>query len=213
MPCTLIRLGILQLFVRLKKPTKRGARQIWNKHNFLKALLCTTLPTLFSTGHLREPRRTLYRTWTDKPNGPYLPEGWPADRCAQRQHDEDCANGLWLQNLRGDAWPAYGDKQLFAGKSSKNLERAVDALQNGIWEIRSTYKNGTTPHTRDTEALRRVRSAFWGQSTHYVDYRRRLQYLKIWIDPLILFRFSDITPTFRARCFWEDICLSAMILS
>ena len=124
---------------------------------FLEGFALHYLTDLFSTGHLREPRRILHKTWTE--DEPDLPDPYPADHCAQRQHDEDCANGLWVRNRRGDAWPAYGDKQLFNGKSAKNRDRAITASQSGVWEIWQTYKDGIIPPVEDFEALKRVRSA------------------------------------------------------
>lgn len=129
---------------------------------FLEGFALHYLTDLFSTGHLRESRRILHKMYLNESDPPDQPdiEFYPADRCAQRQHDEDCANGLWVRNQRGEAWPAYGDKQLFSGKSAKNLKQAVSASQSGIDEIWDTYRNGIIPPTESFEALKRVCSSF-----------------------------------------------------
>ena len=129
---------------------------------FLEAFALHYLTDLFSTGHLRESRRILHKMYLHESNPPDSPDlkFYPADQCAQRQHDEDCANGLWVRNQLGEAWPAYGDKQLFTGKSAKNLEQAVSASQSGIEEIWDTYRNGIIPPTENFEALKRVCSSF-----------------------------------------------------
>ena len=148
--------GHIAALRQAKKAKETGSSSDLKQAYFLEGFALHYLTDLFSTGHLREPRRILHKTITDEPA---LPEFWPADRCAQRQHDEDCANGLWLRNRRGEAWPAYGDKQLFNKKSDRNRDQAIDASQSGVSEIWLTYKDGQIPPVEHFEALKRVRSA------------------------------------------------------
>lgn len=71
-------------------------------------------------------------------------------------HDEDNANGLWVTNQLGESWAAYGDKQLWSGKSAQNLLRVVRAAQAGVDEIWNTRNSGTIPTTSDFVALKMV---------------------------------------------------------
>ena len=139
---------------------------------FLEGFALHYLTDLFSTGHMREARRILHKTYLNEPEQPDRPDLdlYPADLCARKQHDEDCANGLWVQNQVGDAWPAYGDKQLFTGKSAKNFQQAVSASQSGILEIWDAYKSGIIPPTECFEALKRVCSSFLGRSQRHADH-------------------------------------------
>ena len=130
---------------------------------FLEGFAQHYLTDLFSSGHMREPRRILHKTYLGAPKQPSQPdiELYPADLCAQKQHDEDCANGLWVENQLGEAWPAYGDKQLFTDKSAKNFQQAVQAGQSGILEIWNTYKGADIPSPQNYEALKRVCSLIY----------------------------------------------------
>ena len=193
-----------------KKANETGKFSDLKEAYFLEGFALHYLTDLFSTGHMRDPRRILHRTWTGEPGEPGVPEFWPADRCSQRQHDEDCANGLWVQNQRGDAWPAYGDKQLFTGKSAKNLERTVRASQSGVDEVWKTYQDGIIPPPGEFEALKRVCFPLSDQSGCHADHGWRLQSLTIWISRLTLFLFLNTTPTFQVHYFSGKIWLSAM---
>ncbi|KAJ7153772.1 hypothetical protein C8R46DRAFT_912225 [Mycena filopes] len=123
---------------------------------FLEAYAQHFLTDLFSSGHLRTPRRVLHRNLLgDDPEEGIEP--YPADRCAQMMHDEDCANGLWVRNARGDAWATYGDKQLWSGKSNQNMRQAVKAAQAGVDEVRNTRDIGVIPAAKDFAALQLVR--------------------------------------------------------
>ncbi|CAL1694606.1 unnamed protein product [Somion occarium] len=129
------------------------------KAYFLEAFAQHFLTDLFSTGHLRAPRRILH--WTYFGNGPADPKQpnvdvYPADRCAQKMHDEDCSNGLWVSNQEGDSWAAYGDKQLWSGKSARNFLQALKAAQSGLLEVWNTKQTGTIPKVADYKALKLV---------------------------------------------------------
>lgn len=82
------------------------------------------------------------------------------DRLTQLQHDEDSANGLWVQNKRGESWPAYGDKQLNSEKSKRNFEQARNASQGSINEVWNAYKNNNIPDPEEFQALQKVHDRF-----------------------------------------------------
>ena len=127
---------------------------------FLEAFALHYLTDLFSTGHLRVPRRKLHRTYFDEPEEQgFFDWLYPADSLARRQHNEDSANGLWVRNKLGDAWPAYGDKHLYNGKSGKNHQQVIRAAQVSISEIWDTYSSGVEPDPGDFKALQIVSGA------------------------------------------------------
>ena len=118
---------------------------------FLEAFAQHYLTDLFAGGHTREPRRILHWTYIDGDVG--LPSPYPADRCAQKQHDEENANGLWVTNAIGESWASYGDKELFSNKSTPNFGQAVKACQAGVAEIYGAFRTGTAPSTANYAAL------------------------------------------------------------
>lgn len=123
---------------------------------FLEAFAQHYLTDLFAAGHQRTPRRVLHRNfWGDIPENPEIPDLYPADLCAQKMHNEDNANGLWVNNRLGESWASYGDKQLFTAKGAESLRHAVMAAQSGIDEVWTTYQTGNMPDP-DFEALKRV---------------------------------------------------------
>lgn len=125
---------------------------------FLEAFACHFLTDLFSTGHMRTPRRLLHYTYFAG-IGPGVNDGedvesgglvalsnplWKADQCARYMHDEDCANGLWVTRARGKAsWPAYGDSQLFSPQGYIDFDAALDAAQTGANEVWKVFESGT----------------------------------------------------------------------
>ncbi|KAJ7878126.1 hypothetical protein B0H14DRAFT_1655844 [Mycena olivaceomarginata] len=127
------------------------ADEIMKEAYFLEAYGQHFLTDLFSSGHLRTPRRALHSTLTMS-EGPRTfaalssPETlYPQDFCARRMHDEDCANGLWVRNSKGKGWAAYGDKQLLSAKSNQNFQMALNAAQAGLDEVWETRLNGNIP--------------------------------------------------------------------
>jgi hypothetical protein len=104
---------------------------------------------MFSSGHIRTPRRLLHST-------SFTIDKYPGDQCCKAQHDEDSANGLWVTNAAGDSWAAYGDKQLGQGRSGKNRQMVTSASQAGIDEIYETYKSGQVATFNEFKALRKA---------------------------------------------------------
>jgi hypothetical protein len=124
--------------------------EIMKEAYFLEAYAQHFLTDLFSSGHLRTPRRRLHKN--------SLLHLYLVDQCAKLMHDEDSANGLWVRNKRGDWWAAYGDKQLWSAKSNQNYRMAVKAAQAGLDEVRETYVKGKIPAADQFSALELVRA-------------------------------------------------------
>ena len=135
------------------------------------------LTDTFSAGHLRVPRRILHTSVsspspvavapnrlrptesasTARPTYPYSSAALGGqDRLAGYAHDEDCANGLFVENALGEQWPAYGDNQFFSEKAIANLAQARRACQEGIDEVYQVFKSGITPDASDFGALKLV---------------------------------------------------------
>lgn len=94
----------------------------------LEAFACHFLTDLFSSGHLRTPRRALHT-----PNQ-------ASDLCAQRMHDEDSYNGLSVQNAAGASWTAYGDKRLNDTVNTQNFGIARQVVQMSLNEVINALK-------------------------------------------------------------------------
>ena len=97
-----------------------------------EAFACHFLTDLFSSGHLRTPRKALHT-------------GNPAsDPCSQLMHDEDCYNGLVVQDSGGNPWTAWGDKRLNDPVNQANYARARAAVQASVDEISAVIATGKT---------------------------------------------------------------------
>lgn len=117
---------------------------------FIEAYGQHFLTDAFAAGHIRTPRRILHSTSLDL-------NLFPGDRCNQKQHDEDGANGLWVSNLDGDSWASYGDKQYNQGRCAKNRQMVNTASQISIDEIWEAFKTGAIVNATQYGALRKVR--------------------------------------------------------
>lgn len=118
------------------------------------------LTDLFSAGHIRVPRRAMHSKWPLFAQSGIFEKVYPADQCALLQHDEDCANGLWVTNALNQSWAAYGDKQLLDGRSAKHLQFVSEASQLGVDEIYQAYQQKKMVHTTDFAALKKVCQCF-----------------------------------------------------
>jgi len=98
---------------------------------FLEAFACHFLTDLFSSGHLRTPRKTLH---TNNP---------AADLCSRLMHDEDCYNGLVVQDNSANptSWTAYGDKRLNDTLNAANFTRARKAVRASLNEVINALHN------------------------------------------------------------------------
>lgn len=116
---------------------------------FTEAYAQHYLTDMFAADHLRPPRRVLH---SDSFDGSWM----PGDRCTQKQHDEDGANGLWVTNKEGQSWSSYGDKQLAQGRSAKNRQMVRSACQASVDEIWDTFRTGNKPEPESFKALQRT---------------------------------------------------------
>jgi len=91
------------------------------------------LTDLFSSGHMRSPRKQLNDTVTPASAGGLL---------TRYMHDEDSANGLYVQNMRGNQWKAYGDKRYFDMVDVTNTILVNGAAQLSADEIFQAFVSG-----------------------------------------------------------------------
>lgn len=91
------------------------------------------LTDLFSSGHMRSPRKQLNDTVTPASAGGLL---------TRYMHDEDSANGLYVQNMRGNQWKAYGDKRYFDMVDVTNTILVNGAAQLSADEIFQAFMTG-----------------------------------------------------------------------
>jgi hypothetical protein len=102
------------------------------------------LTDLFSSGHLRTPRKELYDNCTIHTVGSLL------SRC---MHDEDSHWGLTVHNANGETWVAYGDKKLLDEGDETNLKRVEAAVQASADEVWQAYDSQGVPATMGALAL------------------------------------------------------------
>ena len=101
------------------------------------------LSDLFSTGHLRTPRKELYDTITPSTVGSLL---------ARYMHDEDSHWGLAVRNRRGNRWKGYGDKRYGDTVASMTRNLVHDAVQLSADEVFGAYDRGHVPDDPDEYA-------------------------------------------------------------
>ena len=143
----------------LQQAVKGSSKANLKEAYFLEAYGQHFLTDTFSAGHLRAPRRILHSTSPLK-HQPRDPDRlfalWPGDQCCRDQHDEDCANGLWVTNALGESWAVCGDKQILDGRSAKNLQYAIQASQRGVDEVWKTFETGVIPQPSEFSALEKA---------------------------------------------------------
>jgi hypothetical protein len=91
------------------------------------------LSDLFSSGHLRTPRKELYNATTIGATGSLL---------SRYMHNEDSRCGLNVSNQRGEVWRAYGDDRYFDTVNNENKIRVNQAVQVSVDEIFNTFLTG-----------------------------------------------------------------------
>jgi hypothetical protein len=106
----------------------------------MDAFACHFLSDLFSSGHMRTPRKELYETVTPSYVGSYL---------ARYMHDEDCCWGLNVQNQQTQQWKAYGDKCQSARSSRCIRPRrpTIPARPSPIFRTFSSFPTGSSMTT------------------------------------------------------------------
>jgi Tectonin domain len=91
------------------------------------------LSDLFSSGHLRTPRKELYYATTIGATGSLL---------SRYMHNEDSRCGLNVSNQRGEVWRAYGDDRYFDTVNNENKIRVDQAVQVSVDEIFTAFLTG-----------------------------------------------------------------------
>lgn len=91
------------------------------------------LTDMFSSGHLRVPRRQLYEQSSFASVAGLL---------AKQMHDEDGRVGLMAENHAGATWKMYGDGMLFVAGAEKNKDTVSQAIRTSIAEVANAFKNG-----------------------------------------------------------------------
>jgi hypothetical protein len=98
------------------------------------------LTDLFSSGHLRVPRRPLaqdFDTWSGlKAAGSLM---------AKFQHDEDSRFGLFVRNSIGRCWKCFGDGHLLTLPGDRNASMAWEAIQESMAEVWVAFRDVTAP--------------------------------------------------------------------
>jgi len=87
------------------------------------------LTDAFASGHMRVPRVLLARSAPLSVLG-----GFPS----RDMHNEENAHGLWVENLAGDVWHAYGDDHL--GDNPVHLSLAAAALGRSVRRIYRAWR-------------------------------------------------------------------------
>jgi hypothetical protein len=94
------------------------------------------LSDLFSSGHVRTPRKELYETVTPSAAGSYA---------SRFMHDEDSCWGLKVTNAAGQSWTAYGDKRFFDSVNADNASMVEQAVQVSANEVWNAFVSGNPP--------------------------------------------------------------------
>ncbi|AMQ85453.1 hypothetical protein [Pseudomonas glycinae] len=103
------------------------------------------LTDLFSSGHLRVPRKAMAAAVTPSDLGSLI---------TRFMHDEDSKFGLKVRNGHGEQWRAFGDKRYFDATDADNRNQVNRAVQDSADEVYAAYSTGNVPTTFN--ALQRV---------------------------------------------------------
>ncbi|CAN9377342.1 unnamed protein product [Alternaria alternata] len=132
----------LQLARKARDEASNGAKMKMLRTAYIhEAFAAHFLTDLFSSGHLRAPRRAFHN-----PEYVYMvPHAvkkhavW--DFQCRYMHDDDSATGLLVRNQRGDQWIEYGDKHFMEPQASVNRARCMHCLKESTAEVfRVGYK-------------------------------------------------------------------------
>jgi hypothetical protein len=93
------------------------------------------LTDLFSSGHLRVPRRNADAQHGETTGG----------IVSKIQHDEDNHWGLFVANKFGNCWRCYGDNHLNTQQGADNRMWAREAIQASVRDIQAAFVNGVLP--------------------------------------------------------------------
>jgi len=96
------------------------------------------LTDLFSSGHLRVPRKAMATAVTPSDLGSLI---------TRFMHDEDSKFGLKVRNGHGEQWRAFGDKRYFDATDADNRNQVNQAVQDSADEVYAAYSSGNVPAT------------------------------------------------------------------
>ncbi|WP_323160029.1 phospholipase [Pseudomonas fluorescens] len=96
------------------------------------------LTDLFSSGHLRVPRKAMAAAVTPSDLGSLI---------TRFMHDEDSKFGLKVCNGHGEQWRAFGDKRYFDTTDADNRNQVNQAVQDSADEVYAAYSSGNVPTT------------------------------------------------------------------
>ncbi|UFQ01102.1 phospholipase [Pseudomonas fitomaticsae] len=96
------------------------------------------LTDLFSSGHLRVPRKAMAAAVTPSDLGSLI---------TRFMHDEDSKFGLKVRNEHGEQWRAFGDKRYFDATDADNRNQVNQAVQDSADEVYAAYSSGNVPTT------------------------------------------------------------------
>ncbi|PWB34934.1 phospholipase [Pseudomonas sp. SDI] len=103
------------------------------------------LTDLFSSGHVRVPRKAIKDNVTPADLGSLI---------SRFMHDEDSKYGLLLRNAQGDTWRGYGDKRYFDSVDVRNRQQVGLAVQRSVDEVFAAFVGGVLPAADQYAALR-----------------------------------------------------------
>ena len=101
----------------------------------IDAFSCHYLTDMFSSGHMRTPRKELYDSCGTTSGG----------LLARAMHDQDSKIGLNVHNAVGLKWTAYGDGQLLMKENFVNMIQAKAAVQASADEIWAAFSAPSSP--------------------------------------------------------------------
>ncbi len=106
------------------------------------------LTDLFAAGHVRTPRRALWKT-------PYTVAG-ETGLLTRAAHNEDNRYGLHVSNARGDHWVAFGDGKELDDVNAQNFTLAIAAVQASADEVYQAFASGVATAPSPAAALEYV---------------------------------------------------------
>lgn len=91
------------------------------------------LTDLSASGHIRTPRKDIAR-WCS--NTPYT----ISLDLANIMHKADNERGLYITDVNGESWFAYGDAEIFINENSESLKRLILKMQKSTDQVYDVYK-------------------------------------------------------------------------
>lgn len=104
------------------------------------------LTDMFSSGHIRVPRRQIFEQTSVASMAGLL---------AGQMHDEDGRVGLTVKNAEGKSWHMFGDGMLFIPGAEENRKMVARAVQTSIGEVINAFKTGKAA-TKDEFGIKKL---------------------------------------------------------